>query len=151
MTHWNWCCLPIDTLQVEALRSSLFKSGSLMDSNKSSFKTRKPSLQFRETSIFYIHQSIGFCETIYFWRNISITFACSANVQTNSTCVYTFKKSKVKFKFLGDKKGPTKGFLSGSLENWFSIFVSSLSFELSQLFLYFWRFVFMCVTHEGIN
>ena len=147
MTDWNWCCLPNDTLQVEALRSSLFKSGSLMDSNKSSFKTWKPSLEFRETSIFYIHQSIGFRETIYFWWNISITFACSANVQTNSTCVYTFKKSKVKFKFLGDKKGPTKGFLSGSLENWFSIFVSSLSFELSQHCSYISEGLYLCVSH----
>ena len=30
------------------------------------------------------------------------------NAPTNSTCVYNF--SEVKFKFLGDKKGATKGF-----------------------------------------
>ena len=40
------------------------------DSNESSFETRKPSLEFRETSNFQIHHSKGFRETIYFSRNI---------------------------------------------------------------------------------
>ena len=62
------------------------------------------------------------------------------NARTNGTCVYSL--SEVKFKLLSDKKGLiNKRFLSGSLEYWLSIFVSSLSFELSQLFLYLWRFV----------
>ena len=68
---------------------------------------------------------------------------------TNSTCVYNL--SKVKFKFLGDKKGPMEGFLSWSLENSLTIFVSSLSFELSKLFLYLLRFVFTCVVCDGVN
>ena len=42
-------------------------------SNKSSFQTRKPSLKFWETSIFYTHHTKGFQETIYFSRNIKIT------------------------------------------------------------------------------
>ena len=52
--------------------------------------------------------------------------------------------------FLGDKKDQQK-FLSGSFENWLSIFVSSLSFELSQLFLYMWRFVFMGIAPNSVN
>ena len=33
----------------------------------------KPSLEFLETSIFYIHHLKGFGETIYFSKNITIT------------------------------------------------------------------------------
>ena len=49
----------------------------------------------------------------------------------------TYNISEVKFQILGDKKGPMKGFLSWSLENWLSIFASSLS----TLFLYLWKYV----------
>ena len=39
--------------------------------NKLSFETQKPSLEFREASIFYIRHLKGFRETIYFSRNIT--------------------------------------------------------------------------------
>ena len=42
-------------------------------SNKSSFETRKTSLESPETSIFYLHHSKGFRGTIYFLRNITVT------------------------------------------------------------------------------
>ena len=48
-------------------------------------------------------------------------------------------------------KTTNERFLSGSLENWLSIFVSSLSFELSQLFLYMWRFAFTGIAHDSVT
>ena len=51
----DWLKLMLLTNWYPASRGSsilLVKSGSLMDSKKSSFETRKPSLEFRETSIF---------------------------------------------------------------------------------------------------
>ena len=41
--------------------------------NKSSFEMWKPSPEFRETNIFYICHSKGLQETVYFWRNITMT------------------------------------------------------------------------------
>ena len=64
--------------------------------------------KFQETSIFYVHDLKGFREMIYFERNVTI-FACTVNALTNSICVYNLSEVN---KFLGDKKGPTKGFLS---------------------------------------
>ena len=55
--------------------------------------------------------------------------------------------SEVQFKFWGDKKGPIEGFIL----SWISIFVSSLSFELSKLFLFFWRFVFKSFARDSVN
>ena len=71
------------------------------------------------------------------------------NAWTKGTWIYNL--SEVKFKFLGDKKGPTKGFY---LEVWkidSVFFLSSLSFEPSQLFLYIWRFVLMGIARDSVN
>ena len=37
---------------------------------------------------------------------------------TYSSNIYMYNLSEVKFQFLGNKKGPTKGFLPWILENW---------------------------------
>ena len=52
-----------------------------------------------------------------------------------------FKQSEVEFRFLGDKKGPTKGFLPWSLEYWISIF-------LVYLLNHQKCFYFLCITCE---
>ena len=95
------------------------KKTNTIATNESSFETRKPSLEFRETSIVYIRHSKGFRETIYFSRNITMT----TRTYSEST-----DQQHLRVKFLGDQKGPTKGFY---LEVW--KLVSSLSFELSTL------------------
>ena len=62
--------------------------------------------------------------------------------KSNSTGIYMYKLSEVNF--LGDKKKTNKRFLSGSLENRLSyIFVSSLTFELSQHTVFI--FVKVCI------
>ena len=105
----------------------------------------EPLIEFRETSIF-LHSPLDRIPrndlfSTYFSRNIAATIRTTANAPTNSTCVYNLSEVK----FLGDKKRTNERFLSGSLENRLNIFVTSLSFELSQLFLYLWRFVFTCI------
>ena len=60
--------------------------------NESSFETQKPSLEFRETSIFYIRHSKGFRETIYFSRNITRTTRTYS--ESNCTCVLSFQVKK---------------------------------------------------------
>ena len=120
-------------------------SKSTRDTNKSSFKTQKPSLSFKKPAFFCIHHSKEFRETIYFSRNVTITSHTYNESTDQQHLRVQFKANlrEVQFKFLGDKKD---FFLS-----WISIFVSSLSFELSKLFLYFWRFVFKSITHDSIN
>ena len=56
------------------------------DLNELSFETRTLSLEFGETSLFYIGHSKGCREkkTIYFSRNITITIFLHANVLANS-------------------------------------------------------------------
>ena len=77
---------------------------------------------------------------IYFSRNIAATIRTTANATTNSTCIYHLSEVK----FLGDKKKTNKRFLSESLENRLScIFVSSLTFELSQHTVFI--FVKVCI------
>ena len=83
-------------------------------SNESSFETRKPSLKFWETSIFYTHHLKGFQETIYFSRYMTVTIRTYTECTDQRNLRLQFER-KVKFKFLGDKKGPTKGFY---LEVW---------------------------------
>ena len=88
---------------------------------------------------------------IYFSRNIAATIRTKANATTNSTGIYMYKLSEVNF--LGDKKKTNKRFLSGSLENRLSyIFVSSLTFELSQHTVFI--FVKVCIyvrPHDAVN
>ena len=75
-------------------------------SKEPSFETRKLTLEIWEMSIVYICHSKGFWETIYFLRNITMTtHTYSKSTDQQHLCV----------KFLGDKKGPTKGFY---LEVW---------------------------------
>ena len=85
---------------------------------------------------------------VYFSRNITIAICTYSEGSDQQHLHVQFKAnlSKVQFKFWGDKKGPVEGFLS-----WLSIFVSSLSFELSKLFLYFWRFVFKSFASNDVN
>ena len=83
-------------------------------SNESSFETRKPSVKFWETSIFYTHHLKGFQETIYFSRYMTVTIRTYTECTDQRNLRLQFER-KVKFKFLGDKKGPTKGFY---LEVW---------------------------------
>ena len=47
------------------------KTGIILEprTNRSNFETRKPSLEFWETIIFYTHHGKGFQETIYFSKN----------------------------------------------------------------------------------
>ena len=78
---------------------------------------------------------------IYFSRNIAATIHTTANATTNSTGIYMYKLSEVKF--LGDKKRPTKGFY---LEVWkidSAIFLYRLTFELSQHTVFI--FVKVCI------
>ena len=82
-------------------------------SNESSFETQKSSLEFRETSIFYICHSKGFWETIYFSRNI-----------TRTTRTYSESTKQLHLRGM---------FLSVSLENYLSTFVPSLFFDISTL------------------
>ena len=76
-------------------------------SNESSFETRKPSLESPETSIFYMRHSKGFRETI-------ILFLEKHN-NDHSHVQQKHRPTALVVKFLGDKKGPTKGFY---LEAW---------------------------------
>ena len=109
--------------------------------NKSSFKTQKPSLEFRETSIFYIRHSKGFWETIYFSRNITRT----TRIYREST-----EQLHLRVKVLSEKR-PNEMFLSVSLENYLSIFVPSLSFELSTLNCLYFVKVCMCIACDCVN
>ena len=125
------------------------KTGTILEPRMNQVLKHENRVEFWETSIFYTHHLKGFQETIYFSRNITITIRTYIECTANGTCVYNM--SEVKFKFLGDKKGPTKGFYLEFWKNWLSIFVSSLSFELSQLFLYLWRFVFTGIARDSVN
>ena len=73
--------------------------------NKLSIKTQTLSLQFQETSIFYIHLLKGFWDTIYFSRKIKTAIRKTAKGTAKSTCLY---KCICKV----NKKLPPKGFLS---------------------------------------
>ena len=103
-------------------------------SNESSFEMQKPSLESPETSIFYIRHSKGFRETIYFSRNITMTtLTYSKSTDQQHLCG----------KFLGDKKGLTKGFY---LEVWKikSVFLQQvhlLNYQLRTVYI----FVKVCI------
>lgn len=60
-------------------------------------------------SIFDIDHSRGFWETIYFSRKITITICTYSERTDQQHCMYNL--IKVKFKFLGDKKGQQKVFI----------------------------------------
>ena len=74
--------------------------------------TQKLSLEFRETSIFYVHQPKRFRETIYFSRKITITIPTKSETTNSQLLNVQSSLSQEKFKFLGARKGPTTGFLS---------------------------------------
>ena len=87
---------------------------------------------FEKPPFFYINHSKEFREIIYFSRNITIAICTYSEGTDQQHLQVQFKAnfSKVQFKFWGDKKGP----MEGTILSWISIFVSSLSFELSKLF-----------------
>ena len=89
---------------------------------------RKLSLEFRETSIFVIHHLKALGEMSYFSRKITITI---------HTCECTEQHLLVQFKQFKWRVP--------SLENWLSIFVSSLYLLDCQKCFYFW-----CITFEGM-
>ena len=108
-------------------------SKNTQDANESSFETWKLSLEFSEATIFfYIHHSKEFREMIFLSRNITIAICMYSEGTDQQHLHVQFKAnlSQVQFKFWGDKKWPVEGFIL----SWISIFVSSLSFELSKLF-----------------
>ena len=72
------------------------------------FPNTKTESRVLRNQHFLCYHLKGFQETIYFLRNITITIRTYIESLTNSTCVYNL--NEVKFKFLGNKKGPTKGF-----------------------------------------
>ena len=83
-------------------------SKSTQDTNKSSFKTQKPSLSFKKPAFFlYSNHSKEFRETIFFSRNIIITSHTYSDSTDQQPLHVQFKAnlSEVQFKFLGDKKG----------------------------------------------
>ena len=106
-------------------------------SNESSFETQKLSLESPETSIFYIRHSKGFRETIYFSRNITMTtLTYSKSTDQQHLCV----------KFLGDKKGATKGFY---LEAWkikwvFLCQVYLLNYLLRTVYIFVKVCIYVC-------
>ena len=105
-------------------------SKSTQDANESSFKTWVSS--FQKSPFFYIHHPKEFREMIYFSRKIAIAI-CTYSEGTDQQHLHVqFKAnlSQVQFKFWGDKKWPMEGFIL----SWISIFISSVSFELSKLF-----------------
>ena len=112
-------------------------------SNEFSFRTWKPSLEFRETSFCYIHHSKGFRETIYFSRNITMT---------SRTYWESTDQQHLHVQFLGDKKGQMKGFY---LEVWkinsvFLYQVYLLNYQLWTV-IYLWRSVLTCIKRDCIN
>ena len=87
---------------------------------------------------FFIFTTQKDFEKWFILKKITITIHMhSEHAQTNST--YMYNLSQVKVTFLGDKKRTKKTFSTLKFGNWLSIFVTSLPFELSQLFLYLWR------------
>ena len=112
-------------------------------SNESSFETQKSSLEFRETSIFYICHSKGFWETIYFSSNIT---------RTTRTYSESTKQLHLRGKFLSEKKGQRNVFICKfrKLSQYFctKFIFWSINFEL---FIYLWRFVFTCVARDCVN
>ena len=100
---------------------------------------------FRNHHFFYIHHSKEFWEMIFHSRNITIAI-CTYSEGTDQQHLHVqFKAnlSQVQFKFWGDKKWPVEGFIL----SWISIFVSSLSFELSKLFNIFHYVPLYLVVH----
>ena len=87
---------------------------------------------FQKPPFFYINHLKEFREMIYFSRNIAIAI-CTYSEGTDQQHLHVqFKAnlSEVQFKFWGDEKELMEGFILSLI----SIFVSSLSFELSKLF-----------------
>ena len=85
-------------------------------------------------SIFDIDHSRGFWETIYFSRKITITICTYSERTDQQHCMHN--SIKVKFKFVGDKKGPTKGFY---LEVWkidSIFFIKSIFWTLKIVFIF---------------
>ena len=83
-------------------------SKSTQDTNKSSFKTQKPSLSFKKPAFFLdSNHSKEFRETIFFSRNIIITSHTYSDSTDQQPLHVQFKANlrEVQFKFLGDKKG----------------------------------------------
>ena len=106
--------------------------------NESSFETQKPSLEFRETSIFYIRHSKGFWETIYFSRNITRT----TRMYREST-----KQLHLRVKVLGEKKDQQNVFICkfGKLSQYFctKFIFWTINFEL----FIFCEGLYLCALH----
>ena len=115
-----------------------------MRTNQVSTRENRVS-SFEKPPFFYIHLSKEFWEMIYFSRNI-IAYSKSTD-QQHLHVQFKANLSEVQYKFWGDKKGPMEGFIL----SWISIFVSSLSFELSKLILYLWRFVLKSFVRDCVN
>ena len=90
--------------------------------------TRGPTIfpgksgRLKERCSFDIHHLKGFQETIYFSRKKTITICTYLERTDQQHLRLQLILSELKFKFLGDKKGPTKGFY---LEVWkiYSVFL----------------------------
>ena len=106
--------------------------------NESSFETQKPSLEFRETSIFYIRHSKGFWETIYFSRNITRT----TRMYREST-----EQLHLRVKVLGEKKDQRNVFICkfGKLSQYFctKFIFWTINFEL----FIFCEGLYLCAFH----
>ena len=90
------------------------KTGTILEPQTNRvLKHKKRVSSFEKPAFFILTTRKDFRKTIYFSRNITITICTYIECTDQRTCVYNL--SKVKFKFLGDKKGPTKGFY---LEVW---------------------------------
>ena len=103
---------------------------------------------FEKPPFLCIHHSKEFREMIYFSSNITIAI-CTYSEGTDQQHLHVqFKAnfSKVQFKFWGDKKGPMEGFIL----SWISIFLSSLSFELSKLFNIFLKVCILVWFHTRL-
>ena len=107
-------------------------------SNESSFETRKPSLEFWETSIFYTHHLKGFQETMYFSRNINHSHIHWMYGPTELACSIW---AKLSLSFYVIKKDQQKVFIwkFGNLTHYFCI--KSIFWTIKTVFI----FVKVCI------
>ena len=102
-------------------------------------------LSFEKPAFFYNHHLKGFRETIYFSRKKTITIRTHQPTALECT-------SEVNLKFLDNKKKDRqKVFLSWSFWKLTQQFCIKSIFRTITLFLYLWRYLFMCIACDGVN